>query len=220
MKKPEIVLGWLNDPDLRFAPIIRRIIDGLKRNEAFPDPVPSIESLETAYDVYLPFVVGKDKVSGANAVMRQEKRTVVEDIVRELGPWVQLKSGGNLVKLTSTNFPLADEPGTAPTPETPSEIVLYIAGDPVSLFVKCKAQTNAKIYSVQVSRDNQNWEWTDSDTSSTVEIAGLPIGVTLYLQMRMKNVNGPSNWSSSIKFRIPEPDEVVPQRRKLRKNPE
>jgi hypothetical protein len=97
---------------------------------------------------------------------------------------------------------------------------MYIAGDPVSLFVKCKAQANAKLYTVRVSRDQLNWEWSESDTSSTVEIKGLPVGTTLYAQMRMKNVKGPSDWSATIKFRIPEPGEVVPQRRKLKTKPE
>jgi hypothetical protein len=82
------------------------------------------------------------------------------------------------------------------------------------LYAQCEAQPNAQIYEAQVSKDEQTWLWRSNAGKSAVAFSNLPVGEKLYVQMRVKNAVGNSEWSASTPFLIPQSGLTIPERKR------
>lgn len=216
MKKPESVNQWMAASDAVFMKTVEGIIKGCTGNPNFEQTEPPIEEIKALYEAFKQTVLPRDKMNSETSQIRKKAKEPLVVKLRLLGVWLTAAAKGNLQFMLSTNFPLADEPTPAPAPSTPKNIGLYVTGNNNSLMVTCDAQPNAELYTVRVGRDKTIWLWQESSRGANVLFEGLPTGEQLYLQMRMKNVNGSSEWSEYVLFRIPPTGEVVPTFRKKR----
>lgn len=96
-------------------------------------------------------------------------------------------------------------------PATPTTITLYLYGNPRQFYAQCDALTNAQFYEMQVSQDQVTWPWKATSGKSAVGMTGLPAGEVLYVQMRITNAIGTSDWSDSVKFMIPASSVRIPK---------
>ncbi len=209
--KPEVTYGFLNDPDDPFKLTVGDIVSGTVANAFFPDSQPLALSVQTLFGIYSPTVVDRGQQTSESAAARIAARTNLEAALRNLLAAVQAESGGSLARLLTTNIPLARNPETPASPLRPETLSFYLFGSPLQLYVQCEAQPSAKVYTCRISTDETNWQWVSSDGKSAIAFSGLPVGVTLYAQMMVKNSVSASEWSDSKPFTIPVSGVSIPK---------
>ncbi len=212
--KPEISFSFINYGDDKYKPIVEKIVKGTVGNAFFPNSQDKARVVEERYNAYAPTVVGPDKRNSETAAAREAARGPLDAALRDLLPAIQAESGGSLAKLLTTNIPLVRNKTVQQMPATPNAIELYLYGNPLQFYAKCETQTNAKVYEAQVSRDKLTWPWQAYDSKSAVGFSNLPAGETLYVQMRVKNSVGTSEWSTPKPFTIPVEGVAIPERKR------
>lgn len=209
--KPEVAYSWINDPDDEFKPTVEKIVKGTVTNPLFPLAQTKALNIKALYLVYGPTVVDPGKRNSDTAAARVAARTPLEAALRDFLPDIQAESGGSLTALLSTNIPLVRVPTTSQMPIMPGSINLYLFGNPTQLYAQCEAQIHSKFYEARVSSDQVAFPWTATSSKSAVGFVGLPAGQTLYVQMRVTNAIGPSEWSASKPFMIPAVGVTIPE---------
>lgn len=212
--KPEVTYSFLNYGDEKFKPIVEKIVNGTVGNAFFPNSQDKAKAVEERFAAYSPTVVDPDKRNSETAAARVAARGPLMDALRDLLPTIQAESGGSLAKLLTTNIPLARNRAVLQLPLTPNALNLFLYGNPLQFYVQCKSQTNAKVYEAQVSKDKVTWPWQANDGKSAVGFSNLPVGELLYVQMRVKNAIGTSEWSTPVPFTIPVEGVVIPERKR------
>ena len=212
--RPEVTYAWLKDGDEPFKKTAGDFLSGVIGNPSFPKAQERATKSKELYDIYAPTVVDRDKQTSDTSAARIAARTPLELELRLLLADVQAESGGDLVKLNSTNAPLARNAETTPTATKPEKISFYLWGNPEQLFVQCEPQPGDPVYVARVSEDDVNWKWIKSDKRSSVGFFNLPAGVKLYAQMMVQNSVSESPWSDSKPFMIPAQGISIPERKR------
>jgi hypothetical protein len=212
--KPEVTYSWLNDADIEFKPQAEDFINGTINNPDFPNSRVRAVSAQSLFNVYALTVVDKDKQTSETSAARIAARAPLEAELRLLLAEVQAESGGDLAKLLSTNAPLARYPEAVQAATKPDAVYFYLYGNPEQLYVQCDSQGSGCVYMARISEDEENWKWISSDKKSAIGFTGLPTGVKLYAQMRVRNTVSEGQWSDSKPFMIPPSSLSIPVRKR------
>ena len=136
-------------------------------------------------------------------------------VMRKLAYSVMAAASDDQSILESSGFSLTSEPIRKTIPETPENVRVYLTNDADAILAICKADKNASVYKIRVSKDKQDWRWGNAGSSCKVAVTGLPIGELLYVQMATKNNLGHSTWSEPEVIRIPLPEEPKMKRKNV-----
>jgi len=82
-------------------------------------------------------------------------------------------------------------------------------GEAGMVIVHCKKDINATKYYARVSLNGQEWYKFSESNSRRVKVKGLPVGVTLHVQMQLENSHGVSPWSNTITGKIAGADVIA-----------
>jgi hypothetical protein len=179
------------------------IVQKLTNNPAFPTPTPTVAALTAAVnDLHAAETVALSRAKGS-ATVRNDKRTVLASLLRQLGGYVQsvadatpengaaiIESAGVAVRKVATREKrvFAAKPG----PLSGSAIVTAVSAGPRSA------------YQWQYSTDGgKTWVPAPATTQGTTTIAGLPAGTTVqfrYLAVTPKG--GQGDWSPALSLLV------------------
>ncbi|MBI1223894.1 MAG: hypothetical protein GC192_01540 [Bacteroidetes bacterium] len=212
--KPEVTYAWLSDPDHVFKNIAEDFTNGVVGNAFFPNSQTRATNAKALYLAYAPTVVEKDKQNSETSAARIAARTPLETELRLLLADVQAESGGDLARLLSTDAPLARYPESVQPAVKPEAVYFFLYGNPEQLYVQCDSQGTGSIYLARISDDDTNWNWISSDKKSAIGFTGLPAGIRLYAQMRVRNTVSEGQWSDSKPFMIPLSGMSIPNRKR------
>ena len=179
------------------------VIANLKDNANFPNIGAILTDLTKAVEEYVAAIPTKVDKSPAKVTIKDEKRVKVKFLMRKAGFHVLLESDNDKTKLESSGFELMKIHGSSTPPELPMPVLISMTtnGTPRQLIVKCKATKAARLYDVRTSTDKVNWS-TTTNSSSKVEINNLKPEVTIYVQVRYRNREHETPWSSTVETRI------------------
>jgi len=190
--------GRSNDQDL--LKIGGRIVAGMTANAAYPAPTPTLAVLTAAFNAFSVAVHANDR--GSNAVAaRNQARSQLVTVLREMALYVQQASQGNLVTLLSSGYPAQRGRGAVSLAAPPAPVGVKLRKGSVTGEVLgiCTAVDGAQMYEWHYATQATPAVWTSTGTSTSrrVAVAGL-MSTSVYLfQVRAYGRRGPGNWSES-----------------------
>src|SRR5664279_3513464 len=123
MKIPKIQLCFTTFTDSNFLIKGVNIVTSMTGNPAFTDPVPTLAQVQDGVTVYSQKLNGA-KSGGRNAVAdKNQARSVLEQLLFQLGLYVMFIANGDEAILVSSGFTLAKMPQPRKL-ENPSNVVL------------------------------------------------------------------------------------------------
>ena len=196
-------LGYKNVYDKTFAPLCQGVVANLTDNANFPNVGSVLTELTAAVEDYIAAIPTKLDKSPAKVTIKDEKRMKVKLLMRKAGFYVLLESDNDLTKLESSGFEMAKIYGSSTLPELPMPVLISMTtnGTPRQLIVKCKAAKAARLYDVRTSVDKVNWSTVTNDSSKVI-INNLTPEVIIYVQIRYRNTEHETPWSSTVETRI------------------
>ncbi len=195
----KISINFLNDDsDADLLVNTGRVLDSMTSNPNFPTPDPTLAVVGTAHDEFDAAVSGLDGSSDAFA-LRDVKRAALTAVMRDLAVYVQKASGGDLVKILSSGFPVQKERQPVAELDRPQNMRLSRPGMSGQLKARCTPVDNAVSY---------QWRWATTTaptnftmvepptTAASVLLEGLTPGVYYTAQVRAIGTKGlMSEWS-------------------------
>lgn len=202
----KLIVGYSNLSEPAFVTQSLAIVQGLTGNTNYPlpwpDDLPTLAELTTAQSQYSAAVTAAIDRDKAKIADRIAKRAVLEDMIRDLAPWLQKKANGDVAVMESTGYALT-KPRTPVTnvPDAPTGLKLRLGKFPGSLVASAMAPQGAGSFETQVCTGDPaveaNWR-TAAQTKScrSIELAGLQRGVDHYVRIRAIGSKGPGPWSN------------------------
>jgi hypothetical protein len=165
--KPRILISFGNYADAYLKEKAGYILNCMTDNPNFAAPVPPLQALKNAIDAYsaaLEAAAGLDRVKVAE---KNQARTVLEQLLTQLGMYVMYVANGDAFVLTSSGFSMAKtpEPGKLANPGNVTLSNGVTGGQMVS---SVKSTKYAKVYSHEItdqfSDESTNWTATHTTT--------------------------------------------------------
>ncbi|HLT87095.1 MAG TPA: fibronectin type III domain-containing protein [Sphingobacterium sp.] len=193
------------------AEILRRtvaILEAMTTNEeTFPDPLPSLEVLQTAKDDYQSKLAVSSKTRGLqDNSMKNEAKAALVDILQKLAFYVNTVADGHLPTLYASGFRITSPAVKGLPPAMPSGLRSadgHLSGTVRVDFDRVIGSGVRYEYSFAVTDDLEGAPvWGEAIHTSTTRknlIGGLVPRTVLHVRVRAVNPNGVSEWTSAIK---------------------
>lgn len=206
----KLVLDYSHAGDTVFAMKTHGIVQGLTGNPAFAPPWPpefptlaALTALQNEFALAVAAAADRDK---AKVAAKNALRAELQAMVRELGRYVQTRSGGNLAILEGTGFDLARERRRKPgIPGAPQKF--RIASGPLPGSVRCSAEAPEGSLAFEIQHCAGDpavaADWTTDALCGRcrkVEVAGLERGKDTAFRIRAIGKEGPGPWSTVAIF--------------------
>lgn len=151
------------------------IIDSLTNNSYFTAPVPDLASVQDALQNFKTAVVQAKEGGKTEALIKNDRRTTLLNLLNSLALYVQLESNGNDVILSSSGFSLYKTPqpvGILPKPES----FTVQAGYTGTIKLKLKRIYGAKTYQYEYRKKGETIWLVQTHTKSDLIINQLTSG--------------------------------------------
>ncbi len=201
----KLVLDYSNTGDVVFGNKTRGMATGLKDNPHFALPWPTefptlaaftAKQLEFADALNAAADRDKAKVATKNA-----RRAELQVMVREIGRYLQTKSGGDRAILETTGYDLAKDPVASPdVPGAPQNFKVVGGSVPGSALCSADAPDGSLAFEIQYCVGDTsvpaNWKvGAQSGKCKKVEVTGLERGKDHTFRIRAIGKKGPGPWS-------------------------
>lgn len=103
----KIIIDYKKLSNGAFATKVQTIINSLRGNESFANPVPTLEELTAALENFMNAVVAAGNGSKPAIVIRDQSRIALADLVRQLGLFVMFIANGDATILAGSGYDLA-----------------------------------------------------------------------------------------------------------------
>lgn len=193
------------------AEILRRTVAVLEamitNEEIFPDPLPSLEILQTAKEDYESKLAISSKTRGLQDIsLKNEAKAVLADTLQKLAFYVNTIADGHRPTLYASGFRITSPALKGQLPYAPSWIKSgdgHLSGSVRVDFQKVAGSGIAYEYCYAVTDDLDGIpEWGDIIHTRTTRkniIGGLIPRTVVHIRVRAVNPNGVSEWASPIK---------------------
>lgn len=181
------------------------ILVALEGNEYFPDPYPSIEKLQEAYDLYEEKLsISKRRGSPQDTAEKDDARKAIAAMYKRLAFYVSQESDGNLSMLLSSGFELSQSPQSPDTPLVIRDIQLQDGRQSGQMRLDFRNNKEALFYEYEVGIWEQgepepDWDRSFVTTSSRGNVIAPLIPLQRYaVRVRAANGKGVSDWSDFV----------------------
>jgi len=177
-----------------------RIVEMMTGNPVYPAPFPALDVVVAARDAYVSAVNGLDRGS-ASIALRNQTRTVLRQVLRDLALYVQHASEGDKVKLLSSGFPVQAprKRGSVGLLAPPEDVRMRRTRSSNQLVALCKAVPGATSYQWRYATAQAPTVWTTPDpvTAARFVLENAVPGTQYIVQVRVLGTSGGSDWSDS-----------------------
>src|SRR5690242_12956611 len=149
----KINLSFSQYTDAGFGEKAGAIYDGINNNTLFPDPVPTMEVLNTARQDYLAALEKASSRSRNDIVVKNALRQSLTDLLVDLGHYVTLTAMGNLAILTESRFNLRKNRKSKPDVQHPKNMQSVNGYSSHVLNISVDAVKGARSYSFEYTPD-------------------------------------------------------------------
>lgn len=197
--KPAI--GFLTkDGQGSFTDKVTAILQWMTDNPSYPNPLPALGSVQTAFDSYK--VATADAAQGGkqNTAVRNARRQELTGLLRQLASYVSATANGNLEVLISSGFPVQKASrtpvGVLPAPDAPVVVQGPVTG---SLKASSAPLYGASSYnwSVALASAPETDVKTAQTTGARAEFTGLTPGQVYLVSLNAVGTSGVSDWSDA-----------------------
>jgi hypothetical protein len=193
-------ITWLIKlPDLVICSIVSAIIMAMTGNDNFPMPDPTLPAVLAANQAALAAIAAAASGGVVLTAMKDAMMAQLAAVVRPLAYYVTVQSGGDMVKLLSSGFPIQQSSrpliGPLPTPGAP----LLLPGDMFGSITAAIAAINgAYIYNWRVALQATPTVYiaqVQTTKATTDPITGLTRGQFYLVQVNVVGAAGETEWS-------------------------
>ena len=184
-------------------------ITKLAGNANFTTPDPSVADfliLKNDYGTALAEAIAAQALAKEKTALKDAKRLALETGLTLRGKYVDLKSGGDKVKILSAGFDVAED-RTPPTLPEPVQNLSLTAGDSAGeVDAQWDFASGARTYHVETSPDPMtptSWTRHKDVTKSKTIILGLVSGTRVWMRVRAVNAAGEGAWSDPATKIVP-----------------
>lgn len=126
-------------------------IDG---NPDFVNPVPTPAAVQAASDAFYESFIAVRQGAGKQATaIKNERRAVLEELLKELGTYVNLIAKGNVAILDGSGFEVSKDPTAVGILPAPASFTLTTDGHPGEIDIHIEKVDRALGYLVQYRKD-------------------------------------------------------------------
>jgi hypothetical protein len=183
MKKSKIISTFIYCRDGDLAKITRRILDSLKENTQFKNPVPALAEVEQAL---LYFIVALSDAGGLDRVkvsIKDDKKAILKQMLTELAYYVTQTCKGDKTLLLSSGFDINAEKGNPQKAPPKLQVDLGISGQ---ITTRVNRVTKARAYVHQYTADPLSPQsvWISETTLKPAHtFTGLASGAKVWLRV-------------------------------------
>ena len=186
------------------ATVVSTIILAMTGNVNFPDPVPTLEVVQTALDDYnLKLATATKRGSPEDTALKNESKAALALLMKQLAVYVTTAAGETLSVLLSSGFPVPNYPSIGQSPSLVEGIKLKDGRQSGQLQLLFSSQRNVLLYEYQYTQEKDSLGellWGDTyRTSSSRDnmIHAMPYS-RCYVRVRSVNRHGESEWSEAV----------------------
>jgi hypothetical protein len=168
MKTQKINMSFAAYGDAVFEQKAQAILSSMTNNPAFPNPVPTLQEVTNALAQYSADLVAAASLDRTAVAMKNKSRTLLENLLRQLGMYIMYVANGDAAILTSSGFTLSKLP--EPNYITnPGNVTLANGVSTGVMEVSVGAVKGAKGYVYQIAGEEPvtgtEWQSTNSSRS-------------------------------------------------------
>ncbi|MEI7731217.1 MAG: fibronectin type III domain-containing protein [Verrucomicrobiota bacterium] len=208
----KLILNYSKLNDGMYASKTLSIVNGLTGNSHFPLPwpadFPTLAALTAKQKSFADAVTAaedrdKGKISARNALRKE-----LQAMVRDIGRYLQTKSGGDQTILESTGYDLAKAPVPNPTvPDAPLNLKVVGGKLPGSVVASAKSPRGARSFEVQYCLGDTsvpaNWKvGARPGTCNKIKFGGLERAKDYSFRICAFGKDGPGPWSDVIVYML------------------
>lgn len=183
MQKSKIISTYIYCSAGNQLKITRHIIDSLKENAHFPNPIPTLADIEAALNSYAVALSDAGKFDREKVAIKNDKQAILQQVLRDLADYVTQTCKGNRSMLISSGFDVNVE--KSQTQRAPSRLQVEI-GQAGQVTTKVKRLGRARAYVHQYTADpiTPQSVWVSETTvKSTHTFTGLPSSSRIWLRV-------------------------------------
>ena len=175
------------------------VISGMTNNSGFPNPSPTPETIETSRAAFLDALAASNSGSHQAVAYKNDKRKELEELLHDLGVYVNQTAKGDEALLLSSGFDLQKKAGPAGPLPAPENIRVQVGESAGSVELSCERVKQAVCYAVQYRNLTEPGE-TDIvfATKPKFEIDGLTTGHHYAFRILAIGTNPKRTWSNEV----------------------
>lgn len=150
MKKSKIISTFIYCRDGDLTKITRRILDSLKENTNFPNPIPTLADVEKILQDYVGSLSDAGGFDRVLVSIKEDKKAILKQMLTELAYYVTQTSKGDKTLLLSSGFDINVERGNPQ--KTPPKLQAEL-GMPGQVTTRVNRVTKARAYVHQFTAD-------------------------------------------------------------------
>jgi hypothetical protein len=187
--------------DALFITTAKGIIIAMTGNPSYPTPSPALPVVQLALDGFMTSVGDAANGGVELTAIKNDKRAVLGDLLRQLANYVQVACNGDLTVLLSSAFPI-QKPQRFPIGvlPAPTGLTVSLGSRTGELNASAKPVTGAAIYNWRLTTAAQPSVvvQTAQTTAASNVVDGLTPGVIYNIQANAVGSAGPSDWSDPV----------------------
>ena len=175
------------------------VISGMTNNSGFSTPSPTPETIETSRAAFLDALAASNSGSHQAVAYKNDKRKELEELLHDLGVYVNQTAKGDEALLLSSGFDLQKKAGPAGPLPAPENIRVQVGESAGSVELSCERVKQAVCYAVQYRNLTEPGE-TDIvfATKPKFEIDGLTTGHHYAFRILAIGTNPKRTWSNEV----------------------
>ncbi|HEV2606526.1 MAG TPA: fibronectin type III domain-containing protein [Xanthomonadaceae bacterium] len=203
-RKAKVSVGFIGrSTDAILIVQIQRILVAMTGNAAYASPTPTVATLASANTAFIAAVNAAHDSKVAKAT-RQQQRTSLQALLRQLAQYVQTTSAGDLPTLLSSGYQAQrtlQPVGLLPIPQNVRLRRGQLSG---TLDARCNRDPKAGAYHWRYAATTAPGAWSIASPtiSAKTTLAGLTPGTQYIVQVRSIGSSGPSEWSDGATLMV------------------
>ncbi len=175
------------------------VIKGVSNNSNFPTPSPTVDEVEAARVAYRDSLAASNSGDHQAVADKNEKRKVLEDLLHDLGMYVNQIGKGDEKILLSSGFDLSKKAEAAGPLDAPENLQVHPAKSKGTVEVTCNRVAHANSYTIEYRNlTTPNGTATAFATRPKVLITGLTSGNQYAFRVLAVGTDPQRNWSDEV----------------------
>ena len=207
MRRFKIRLDFTKLGDAALLVFCLRIISGLTASLYFLTTSPTLLQIIALKDAFVEAVTNASFGGTAQKLIRDQKKVSLLEGLRLLASYIEDNGGNDPVKLADTGFDIYGGLRSLwPIPGVVENLRLFYGNLSGTVIVRVKRANFTLMYECRYTlgdfSENAEWITIPKSTKTKMIITGIPLGRSIWVQVRCVNGKGEGDWSDPAQLKF------------------
>jgi hypothetical protein len=187
--------------DMEFTVKAKGIIEKMTGNLLFPDPIPILDVVRTAFENFFNSLDDVGDGSKHDTIVKNNYRKALENLLKQLGSYVQWTSMGDPEMISTSGFDIHQKHDVVGPLEKPKFLHLKAGDNRGSVELTCNVVPRADFYEFEYMEgpaESGNAKVTVTSTKHKVLIEGLVSGKLYIFRVAGAGSDRSRKWSNEV----------------------